>query len=475
MNRNFGKTPERPIQRRQILKRAAGGLGALALHGMLADLHAKEASDLRGPLSPKQPHLAPRAKNVIFLFMQGGVSQVESFDPKPKLTRDDQKPIPIDNFQGRAGAFRPYLKRSHFNFTRAGKCGTPISELFPHLKTVADDLCVIRSMETDHTNHYESTLGMHTGSFSFARPSVGSWVSFGLGTENQNLPSYVVIAPHIPYAGSQNWSADFLPGSHQGTRVVPGATPIANISPRTRSQRLQELELAFLRRENANFVSKRPEEAALEAQIRAFDTAFGMQAAAPDAFDVSGETDATLDLYGLKRGEAKGYGWQCLAARRLVERGVRYVELIDTGSAGNWDAHGDMENHRSRAAYVDQAITGLIQDLKSRGMLDDTLVVWTTEFGRTPYNMRKGQKGREHHHQCFSSWLAGGGVKGGITYGESDDYGIYVAENRVHVHDFHATILHLLGIDHEKLTFRHAGRDYRLTDVYGNVVHDIIA
>jgi hypothetical protein len=339
---------------------------------------------------------------------------------------------------------------------------------------VIDDLCVIRSMETDHTNHYESTLGMHTGSFSFARPSLGSWVSYGLGTVNQNLPPFVVLAPHTPYAGAQCWNSDFLPGSHQGTRVLGGDVPIQNVRPRTASKALQRLELELLAEENARHLAARPEEAALEAQIRAFETAYGMQAAAPEAFDLAKESDTTLGLYGLDRGQSHGYGWQCLVARRLVERGVRFVELIDTGSAGNWDQHGDMEGHRPRARYVDQAIAGLIKDLKSRGMLDDTLVVWTTEFGRTPHQVAKDHSGREHHHQCFSSWLAGGGVKGGIAYGESDDYGIFVAQDRVHLHDFHATILHLLGLDHEALTFRHAGRDYRLTDVHGRVVEEIL-
>ena len=250
--------------------------------------------------------------------------------------------------------------------------------------------------------------------------------------------------------------------------------PIQNVRPRTASKALQRLELELLAEENARHLAARPEEAALEAQIRAFETAYGMQAAAPEAFDLAKESDTTLGLYGLDRGQSHGYGWQCLVARRLVERGVRFVELIDTGSAGNWDQHGDMEGHRPRARYVDQAIAGLIKDLKSRGMLDDTLVVWTTEFGRTPHQVAKDHSGREHHHQCFSSWLAGGGVKGGIAYGESDDYGIFVAQDRVHLHDFHATILHLLGLDHEALTFRHAGRDYRLTDVHGRVVEEIL-
>ncbi len=467
--------------RRQMLQSFAGGVGALALRGMLSDLDAGETRANEGadraidPLAPKTTHRVARAKRVIFLWMTGGVSHVESFDPKPKLARDHGKPVPIDNWQGRLGTFRPFLKGPHFGFQRGGESGIPVSDLFPHVRRVVDDLCVIRSMSTDHTNHFESTLGMHTGSFSFARPSLGAWVSYGLGTENRNLPSFVVVAPKAPYAGNHAWGADFLPGCHQGTRVVPGDVPIANIQRRTAS-RLQQLELGLLGQANAQHRSERPGEAALEAQIRAFETAFGMQIAAPEAFDISRETDATLGLYGLERGQTSGYGWQCLVGRRLIERGVRFVELVDFGSSGgNWDSHGDMQGHVPKARYVDQAIAGLIADLKARGLLDETLVVWTTEFGRTPYNMVKNHKGREHHHQCFSSWLAGGGVKPGITYGATDEYGIDVAEKKVHVHDFHATLLHLLGLDHERLTYRHAGRDFRLTDVYGKVVKDILA
>jgi hypothetical protein len=468
--------------RRDALKRAAGGFGALALQAMLNETHGAvpEVSRARteggngDPLAPKTTHFQPRAKRVIWLYMSGGVSQVESFDPKPLLNRDHNKTLAIDNWQGRVGTFRPYLKKSIFPFQRGGKCGTEISDLFPHVRELADELCVIRSMETDHTNHFESTLGMHTGSFSFVRPSVGSWVSFGLGSENRNLPAFLVLAPVMPYAGAQVWGSDFLPGAHQGTRVTPGEVPIANIRRRVGTRRLQQLELALLREANQEHLNARPREAALDARIRSFDTAFGMQAAAPETFDLGRESAATLDLYGLKRGQTTGFGWQCLVARRLVERGVRFVELIDSGSSGNWDQHGDMAGHVGRAAYVDQPIAGLLTDLKRRGLLEDTLVVWTTEFGRTPYNVVQNAKGREHHHQSFSTWLAGAGVRGGMTYGATDDYGMAVAENRVHVHDFHATILHLLGLDHERLTFRHAGRDYRLTDVHGEVVDGIL-
>ncbi len=330
-------------------------------------------------------------------------------------------------------------------------------------------------MESNHTNHYEGTLGIHTGSWTFARPSIGAWVSYGLGTENRNLPSFVVLAPHAPYAGAQTWGSDFLPGCHQGMQVVPGPTPIPNVRRRVSSDRLQRLELDFVAAANARHRKARQVDAALDAQIRSMETAFGMQRAAPEAFDVTQETSATHASYGLERGAVTGFSWQCLVARRLVERGVRFVEVIDTGSSNNWDSHGDMRDHEHLARNVDRPIAALIRDLKQRGLLDDTLVVWTTEFGRTPYHESADAKGREHHHQVFSSWMAGGGVKGGIVHGVSDEFGVAVAQDRVHVHDFHATILHLLGLNHELLTYRHAGRDYRLTDVYGRVVREILA
>ncbi|MBJ43750.1 MAG: hypothetical protein CMJ80_10845 [Planctomycetaceae bacterium] len=350
-----------------------------------------------------------------------------------------------------------------------------VSDLFPHMRTIVDDLCIIRSMESNHTNHYESTLGMHCGSWDFARPSIGAWISYGLGTVNRNLPSFMVIAPHAPYAGAQTWGSDFLPGCHQGTHITPGPNAIPNIQRRAPSSVLQELELSLLSKTNERHLQQRVTDRALEAQIRSFETAFGMQREAPEAMDLSRESPSVLKLYGIQPGQTSGFAWQCLVARRLAERGVRFIELIDVGSSSNWDAHGNMATHGPLAKNVDQAITALILDLKQRGMLDDTLVVWTTEFGRTPYHEKADHPGREHHHQVFSSWLAGGGVKPGFVHGSSDEYGISVAEDRVHVHDFHATILHLLGLDHEQLTFRHAGRDYRLTDVHGRIVREILA
>ncbi len=464
---------EQIFSRRKLFQHAAGGFASIALAGMLAEqTPAQESPD---PLSPRQPHFAPRAKRVIFLYMTGGVSHVDTFDPKPQLFARHGQTITVDNWQGRLGTFRRFLKRPDWTFRRGGQSGTEVSDLFPHVREVIDDICVIRSLESNHTNHYEGTLGMHTGSWTFARPSIGAWVSYGMGTENRNLPSFMVIAPAVPYAGAQTWGSDFLPGCHQGTHVLPGPTPIPNIRPRTPSSELQELELQLIGDANRRHLENGPRDVALEARIRSFETAFGMQRAAPEAFDLSGETDATLRLYGLGRGQTNGFGWQCLVARRLAERGVRFIELIDTGSSNNWDSHGNMRDHVALARNVDRPIAGLIRDLKQRGMLDDTLVVWTTEFGRTPYHEQVNHAGREHHHQVFSSWLAGGGVKGGMVHGASDEFGIAVGEDRVHVHDFHATILHLLGLDHERLTFRHNGRDYRLTDVEGNVVREILA
>ncbi|MCX7389384.1 MAG: DUF1501 domain-containing protein [Planctomycetales bacterium] len=459
--------------RRGVLRSMIGG--SMLFPGLMSQLLAEESAvNPDDPLAPKTTHFPAKAKRIILLHMSGGVSHVDSWDPKPQLVADAGKTIPVNEFQGRKGDFNMYLKRPQWDFKPYGECGTEVSSLFPHMAECVDDLCVIRSMKSDHTNHYEATLGMHTGSFTFARPSIGSWLSYGLGTLNRNLPSFIVIAPHSPYAGGQVWGSDFLPGAHQGTLVVPGPEPVANIQRRSPGSRLQEMELAAMAKMNKRHLNARPRDPLLTARIKSFETAFGMQAEMPDVFDLSKEDDATLEMYGLPRGSTSGFGWQCLVARRLAEHGVRCVELIDVGSSSNWDAHGDMLTHTPLAKNVDQPIAALLKDLKQRGMLDETLVVWTTEFGRTPFNAAANATGREHHHWVFSSWLAGAGVKPGITYGESDSYGIDVAKDVVHVHDFHATILHLMGLDHERLTYRHTGRDYRLTDVAGRVVHEIL-
>jgi hypothetical protein len=432
-------------------------------------LLAAEETRHADPLAPKRPHFEAKAKRVILLFSSGGVSHVDTFDPKPKLIAADGKTVGAGG--GLSNEKRPLL-RPGWQFRPGGKCGTLVSDLFPHLRACMDDICLIRSMKTDDNEHYQATLALHTGSFFLARPSLGSWVSHGLGTLNRNLPSFVVIAPHLPYAGTQVWSNDFLPAYHQGTRVVPGPDPIPNLKRREIVAGLQEMELGLAGALNREHLRKNRHDAELAARIRSFETAFKMQWEAPDVLDLSRETDVTLKLYGLQRGQTDSFGWQCLVARRLVERGVRFVELIDRGASNNWDSHSDMAAHAPLAKAIDQPIAALLKDLKQRGMLDDTLVVWTTEFGRTPG--QDGPKGRGHHGACFSSWLAGGGVKGGLAYGQTDDIGATVAERKVHVHDFHATILHLLGFDHEKLTYRHAGRDFRLTDVHGQVVQDIL-
>ena len=464
-----------PLSRRHALRSMVAGSSLFP--GLLSQLLADGGSPAADPLAPRPASFPAKAKRVIFLFMNGGVSHVDSWDPKPKLFSDAGQSVAISEWQGRKGDYQMFLTRPLWEFSPHGRCGTEVSALFPHTAKCVDDLCVIRSMRSDHTNHYESTLGMHTGSFSFARPSIGSWVSYGLGSENRNLPSFVVLARQTPYAGNQIWSGDFLPGAHQGTLMVPGAEPIANITRRAPTTRLQEMELQAMAKMNRQHLRSRSADPLLTARIRSFETAFGMQMEAPEVFDLSKESDATLGLYGLKRGSTDGFGWQCLMGRRLAERGVRFIELIDGGSGtdGNWDSHGNMEAHGPLAKNVDRPIAGLLQDLKQRGMLDDTLVVWTTEFGRTPFKEAPNQPGREHHHWVFSSWMAGGGVKGGTVYGASDDHGIRVARDEVHVHDFHATILHLLGLDHEQLTYRHNGRDYRLTDVHGHVVKEILA
>jgi hypothetical protein len=464
-------SPLAAVSRRKFLGSAVAG--SLLMPGIVNQLLAESVD----PLAPKQPHFPVRAKNVIFLFMTGGVSHVDSFDPKPELTASHGKEIKADHpeIKGRPGYERIYLKKPQWEFARRGQCGTEVSTLFPHMASCVDDIALIRSMHTSHSNHYNATLGMHTGSFAQARPSMGSWITYGLGTLNRNLPGFVVIAPKQTYAGTQVFANDFLPGAYQGTLVVPGPEPVANVGPRVAMDR-QRLELEALRHLNQAHLQTRSGDSLLEARMRTFETAFGMQMAVPDAFDFKQESDATLEGYGLQRGQTTGFGWQCLAARRLIERGVRFVELIDSGSSGNWDAHGDMMSHAPLAKNVDQPIAALLRDLKQRGMLEETLVVWTTEFGRTPFNNTADAKGREHHPWAFSSWLAGGGVKSGIVHGSTDEIGLRAAEKPVHVRDFHATILHLMGFDHERLTFRHAGLDFRLTGVEeSHVVKELLA
>lgn len=457
--------------RRDFLRRASGGFGAVALAGVCQEVLAATAD----PLSPRSGHHVARADRVIFLYSTGGVSHVDTFNHRPQLTADHGKSITASRWLNKSGEFQRFLIKPRYAFRQYGQSGTWVSELFPHIASVIDHICVLNAMHCESDGHDKATLAAHTGSAQFARPSAGSWVSYGLGTENKNLPSFMVLAPAAPYAGAQTWGSDFLPACHQGTHVVPGKEPLPNIRPRVTDAVLQQMELALRGRFNQTHLEQRAADQMLDARIRSFETAFGMQREAPEAFDLSRESDSTLELYGIRRGATAGFGWQCLVARRLAERGVRFLELIDVGSNHNWDSHGNMADHERLAKAIDKPIAGLLTDLKQRGMLERTLVVWTTEFGRTPFHQTADHAGREHHNLCFSTWMAGGGVQGGIVHGQSDEYGIRATVDAVHTHDLHATMLHLLGIDHERLTFRHAGRDFRLTDVHGRVVHEIIS
>jgi len=457
--------------RREFLQRASGGFGATALAGLCSELSQAEDN----PLAAKSAHHPPKADRVIFLYSTGGASHIDTFNHRPQLNTDDGKSITASRWLNQSGEFKRFLIKPRYSFSQHGKSGTWVSELFPKLAEVIDDVCVLNAMHCDSDGHDKATLAAHTGSAQFARPSAGAWVSYGLGTENQNLPSFMVLAPAAPYAGAQTWGSDFLPACHQGTHVIPGKTPLPNLQPQTSDTSLQQMELQYREQLNASYQHARASDQTLEARIRSFETAFGMQREAPEAFDISGESASTLELYGVNAETTEGFGWQCLVARRLAERGVRFLELIDVGSSHNWDSHGNMGDHERLAKAIDLPIAGLLTDLKQRGMLERTLVVWTTEFGRTPFNKDANHAGREHHKHCFSSWMAGGGVKGGMVHGTSDEYGIRTAANATHTHDLHATILHLLGIDHKRLTYRHAGRDFRLTDVHGNVLQDIIS
>jgi hypothetical protein len=460
------------MNRRDFLKCSA--CGAAGTFGLYPKLSLAAMLNDGYPIAPRPTHFPARAQQLIFIFLTGGFSHLDTFDPKPKLQLDHGKPIPA--FGLRPDESKPLpLLGSKFQFAPGGKSRLMISELFTNLRTVADDLCVIRSLHTDIVEHFQATLAMHTGSATIPLPSIGSWLSFALGTFNPNLPSFVVLAEHTPYAGAQVWDCNFLPPYHQGVRLVPGDEPIADLRSPARSVTLRQLEQIMLRDVNEVHAELRPHDLNLRARMSSFDTARGMMSEAPQVFDLVREPDSVLETYGLKRGDNKSFAWQCLIARRLIESGVRVVELIDTGSQDNWDSHGDMETHRPKAARVDRAITGLIVDLKRRGLLEETLVVICTEFGRTPWSDGGNGKGRNHYAKAFSCLLAGAGVKGGVTYGETDDYGANIVSGACHVHDYHATILNLMGLDHTKLTYRYAGRDFRLTDVAGNVITDILA
>jgi len=441
--------------RRHALRSLFGS--SILMPGVLSELLAEDQSGAGG----RAPEA--KAKRVIMIYATGGVSHIDTFDPKSPE-------------KGRDGTGKDKLMGNLFGSGRNPRCGTEVSDLFPHLREVMDEICLIRSMNASHFDHSEATLGMHTGSPTFARPSMGSWISYGMGSMSRDLPAFVVIAPHLPYGGTQVYASDFLPAVHQGTRVIPGDRPIANLRTPDPVKGRHPQELDLVAKLNAKHFSTRASDTALAARIDSFETAFRMQQAAPEAFDLSQEPEHIRELYGLDRkvkGPGADFAWQCLVARRLAERGVRFIELIDTGSRPNWDSHGEMKEHADLARNVDQPTAALLRDLKQRGMLDETVVLWATEFGRTPG--REGKNGRGHHRDCFSVWLAGGGFKKGHVHGVTDEIGKYTVENPVEVHDLHATVLRQLGIDHEKLTFRHAGRDFRLTDVHGRILSELLA
>jgi hypothetical protein len=467
------------LSRREALKFFANGFGTLGLAGLLSrDVLGQEAESGSGPLAVRPPMHAPKAKRVIFLFMSGGPSHVDLFDPKPRLAEETGKPLPFEQpklVRTRTGN----LLKSPFGFKRCGKAGIEVSELFPNVGACIDDICVIRSMVADNINHNGACLQMNTGEQAFSRPSLGSWLGYGLGSENQNLPGFVVISPAQPAQGAPLWSSSFLPAAYQGTLVSDLKNPVANLdNPRVTKARQRE-QLDALRELNALHRETREEDSRLSARIASFELAYRMQVEAPEAFDVANESPETKKLYGIGSDATDIFGKQCLMARRLVERGVRMVQVYHTVTAKRascqlWDQHGGLKTELpNNCAATDRPIAGLLKDLKGRGLLDDTIVLWGGEFGRTP--TAESADGREHHPFGFTMWLAGGGVRGGMTYGATDEWGWHAVENRVHVHDLHATILHLMGINHEKLTYRYSGRDYRLTDVHGHVVKDILA
>jgi hypothetical protein len=459
------------LTRRDMLQRVGTGFGLLGLAGLLNEQQLLATPPgATSPLAPRQPHFAAKAKRIIHVFMNGGPSQVDTFDPKPALVRHNGQRPPAANRSSERGTSG--LMMSPFRFRQCGQSGLPVSEIFPRIAERADDLCVIRSMYTNVPNHEPSLLMMTCGDMQPVRPSMGSWLLYGLGTENQNLPGFVTMCPGFPVVGPALWSNSFLPGIFQGAHInnsnMDPRRVLQNLSNTYLSQGAQREQVDLMRRLNEMHLERRGgSDNALEARIQSMEMAFRMQFEAQEVFDLNRETAATRDLYG--RGQ---FNDACLVARRLVERGVRMVQIY-TGSGQPWDDHGDIANHRNNARTVDQPVAALLKDLKNRGLLEDTLVLWGGEFGRTPTS--EGARGRDHNSLGFTVWLAGGGVKGGMAYGSSDEFGFAAAEGRMHVHDLHATILHLMGINHERLTYRYSGRDFRLTDVSGVVNHDIIA
>jgi hypothetical protein len=462
-----------PRSRRELLRWSANGFGMLALSALMKET----AYGATGQTSAPSTHFPASAKNVIFCFLDGGVSHVDSFDPKPKLDELDDKPTgKIDN--PTANKNRKWLK-SPWQFRRHGECGTPVSELFPHIAQCVDDIAVIRSMKADLPIHSTGVLFLHTGINTAGRPSIGSWVNYGLGSENRNLPGFVVLSfGVVPCGGMENYASGFLPARFQASLINADGTPLANIEPGDQIDAVQRAKLDLLRVRDRFFSRSLGGNDEIESAIQNYELAYRMQSLVPDVLDLSRETEATRRLYGIdsKVDSQRLYGIQCLRARRLVESGVRFVEITCPPGASNgaWDQHGGLKKgHEKNAIDTDQAIAGLIKDLKARGLFDETVVIWAGEFGRTPHSA--GRDGRDHHPEGFTVWLAGGGVKGGVVHGATDELGMFATEDVCSMHDLHATILHLLGLDHQRLTYRFSGRDFRLTDVHGEVIREILA
>jgi hypothetical protein len=457
--------------RREMLCRCANGFGGLALASMLADAQTQPT------------HHAAKAKSVIFLFMDGGPSQIDTFDPKPRLERDNGKPIPLKT-PTTVFNISDKILASPYKFRQYGQSGAWVSDIFPSLAERVDDLTIIRSMVSDHSEHTAANYLMHSGSGFQGRPSMGSWVIFGLGSESKNLPGFIVLESGlVPPGGMDLFGSGFLPASYQATLFRKGEHPVADLHPRESTPELQQAKLGLLRRLNKGVLDRFAGVSEVEATIQNYELAFRMQSEVPGLVDLSGESEATRKLYGLDDKDTEEFGRECLLARRLVERGVRFVELLPPLRKGldRWDQHGGLEEgHRINARAVDKPIAGLLKDLKARGLLESTLVLWGGEFGRTPCaqfpdGSYTNKVGRDHNPFGFTMWMAGAGVKPGITYGSTDEFGYYAVEDRVHVHDLHATILHLLGLDHKRLTFRFGGRDMRLTDVHGELITGILS
>jgi hypothetical protein len=465
------------VSRRRMLQSAAIGFGHLAASALLAET-ATAGDGGVNPLTARTTHFPPRAKRIIFLFMKGGPSSVDTFDYKPALQRDDGKELP---FAKPRVQFAPTgkLLRSPWKFRPAGQSGIPISELFPHVARCADQICFLHSVHGTNAAHGGALLKLHTGSDRFVRPSMGSWVLYGLGTENENLPGFITICPTLAHGGVKNWSSAFLPAYYQGMPLGVASQPATQATlkyahnPHTPAD-LQRVQLDLLRQLNEDHLESSGPHADLEARLQSFELAFRMQTEMPTIEDISQESPATLEMYGLNDPITANFGRQCLLARRFAERGVRFVQVTHSDAYVQWDQHSELkQGHSKNALEVDRPIAALLTDLQQRGLLADTLVLWGGEFGRTP--TMQGADGRDHNPEGFTMWMAGGGVKAGFRYGATDEYGYYAVEQRLHVHDLHATLLHLMGLDHRQLTYRYAGRDFRLTDVAGEPALEILA